>query len=165
MHLGPGVSQRPSYCLLPIRYMLTNSPPFPGKKTFRDLPFSKCWQFFSPTLGCDQGSPCSWRQPWHLLGGWGCGRALLRTGAGSAPFAAWPLGRPPGWCSSLNAGVPKWLGIWPSDKTGHFANSCLLAHHLGKKNWGFKIPFKIARQYQLYTGINIRNVSPLWRKL
>lgn len=30
----------------------------------------------------------------------------------------------------LNAGIPKWLGIWPNDKTGHFVNGCLLAHKL-----------------------------------
>ena len=47
----------------------------------------------------------------------------------------------------LNVGIPKWLGIWPNDKTGHFVNSCLLAHKLKKENWGFKMPFVIASQY------------------
>lgn len=53
----------------------------------------------------------------------------------------------------LCARIPKWLGIWPKDKTGHFVNSCVSAHQLGKENQGFKIPFTIANQYSLYIGI------------
>lgn len=34
---------------------------------------------------------------------------------------------------SLNTGVPKWPGIWSNDETGHFVNSCLSAHWLGKE--------------------------------
>lgn len=48
MYLEPRVSQRPSYCLLLISYMLTKRPLFPGKKSFRDLSFPSAGSFSHP---------------------------------------------------------------------------------------------------------------------
>lgn len=92
--------------------------------------------FLTHLGGCDQGSPCvayssgtccgagavvllslrkAAREPLHLLFG-----HLAATTDGAV--------------LSSYAGVPKWLGIWPNDKTGHFVNSCLAAHQLKKEN-------------------------------
>lgn len=74
----------------------------------------------------------------HLLQGWNCGPVLSEQGTRKLLHLLFGhlAATQDGIILPLNAGIPKWLGIWPNDKAGHFVNSCLLAHKLKKENWG-----------------------------
>lgn len=129
---------------MPISSQVTGSPPFWGE-IFQPRLFSWCWPFSSPALEPVLRAPPAV----EYSSGTCCGLVLCPAvsedrSQGTIPFAIWPLDCLPGSCESfpLNAGIPKWLGMWPNSKTGRFSNSFLSPLQLGSKNWGFKMPFK-----------------------
>lgn len=104
----------------------------------RALLFARCWQIFSPTWELRSGLPLRVT----IAGGDTCcgigtlALSSLRKGTGKLLrllFGHLAATRD-GIILPLNAGIPKWLGIWLNDKTGHFVISCLLAHKLKNEN-------------------------------
>ena len=117
----------------------------------RALLFARRWQIFSPAWELRSGLPL--RVTIALTPAAGlepCPVLSEERSREAAMFAIWPLGCHPGrYNSSFKCGHPKAAGLiksnrewyWLNDKTGHFVNSCLLAHKLKNETWGFKMPF------------------------
>lgn len=119
-----------------ISCISTNSTRLPGEKSFRGLFFSRCWQIFSPTLEVVITAPPAADDRSGTAAWLGRGPAVFeeRSWRSRLLLFGYLAAALSGVVLSLNPGIPKWLGIWPNYKTGHFANSYLSAHQLGKEN-------------------------------